>query len=303
MSAGALNSGFTYVERVGPGDAGRTLLEHLVRRHTHSDVSTWMARVAAGEVDVDGAAARPDTPLRAGQRVTWRRPPWVEPAVPLEFAVVFEDAHLLAIDKPSGLPSVPAGGFLEHTALHLVRRTHPAAAPLHRLGRGTSGLLLFALSDRARRALAADWRTGRVRKVYRALAQGSPDRDEWSIDAPIGPIEHPRLGHVHARSAAGRPALSHVRVLERRADATLVEVRIETGRPHQIRIHLATSGHPLVGDPLYAAGGGLRKEPALPGAGGYLLHAHQLTFDHPDTRTRLELEARPPARLEPAAKG
>lgn len=299
MSEGALNSGFTYVERIGPGEAGRTLLAHLVARHTHSDAATWAARVAAGEVDVDGSAASPDTLLRAGQRVTWRRPPWVEPAVPLHFGVVFEDAHLLAIDKPSGLPSVPAGGFLEHTALHLVRRTHSAAAPLHRLGRGTSGLLLFALSDRARRALAADWREGRVSKVYRALVQGSPTRGEWSIDAAIGPIEHPRLGHVHARSDAGRPALSHVRVLERRIDAALVAVHIETGRPHQIRIHLAASGHPLVGDPLYAAGGGLREEPALPGAGGYLLHAHRLTFDHPETGARLELEARLPERLMP----
>lgn len=217
--------------------------------------------------------------------------------MPTAFGVVFEDADLFAIDKPPGLPSVPAGGYLEHTALHLVRRRHPHAVPLHRLGRGTSGLLLFALSDSARRALAADWREGRVGKWYRALVTGDPVHEAWTIDVPIGPVAHPRLGHVHAASGTGRPSVSHVRVLERRAGQALVEVRIETGRPHQIRIHLAHAGHPLVGDPLYAAGGGLLADPALPGAGGYLLHAHRLAFVHPASAAPLQLEAPPPARL------
>lgn len=273
------------------------MLDHLAARHRHSDAAAWAARLAAGEVEVDGRAARGDETLCASQRVAWHRPPWVEPEVPTAFGVVFEDADLFAIDKPPGLPSVPAGGYLEHTALHLVRRRHPHAVPLHRLGRGTSGLLLFALSDSARRALAADWREGRVGKWYRALVTGDPVHEAWTIDVPIGPVAHPRLGHVHAASGTGRPSVSHVRVLERRAGQALVEVRIESGRPHQIRIHLAHAGHPLVGDPLYAAGGGLLADPALPGAGGYLLHAHRLAFVHPASAAPLQLEAPPPARL------
>jgi 23S rRNA pseudouridine1911/1915/1917 synthase len=273
------------------------VLAHLVDRHRHSDAATWATRLAAGQVEVDGRVARAGETLRGGQRLAWHRPPWVEPDVPTSFGVVFEDADLFAIDKPAGLPSVPAGGYLEHTALHLVRGRHPRAVPLHRLGRGTSGLLLFALGDSARRALSAAWREGRVNKWYRALVTGEPVLEAWTIDAPIGPVAHPRLGQVHAARDGGRPSVSHVRVLERRAGQALVEVRIETGRPHQIRIHLAHAGHPLVGEALYAAGGGLREDPALPGAGGYLLHAHRLAFVHPASRTPLQLEAPLPARL------
>jgi len=102
------------------------------------------------------------------------------------------------------------------------------------------------------------------------------------------------LGQVHAASPRGKPALSHVRVLGRHEDQSVVEVRIPIGRPHQIRIHLAVAGHPLVGDPLYGCGGNLVPEPGLPGDGGYRLHAHRLVLDHPVTGRRLELECSPP---------
>jgi 23S rRNA pseudouridine1911/1915/1917 synthase len=109
---------------------------------------------------------------------------------------------------------------------------------------------------------------------------------------------------VHAASLDGRPAQSTVRVVERRADATLVDVDIRTGRPHQVRIHLAWTGHPLVGDPLYVAGGLPRAvHPALPGEGGYLLHAARLAFDHPLTEARLVIECPPPEPLRLASGG
>jgi 23S rRNA pseudouridine1911/1915/1917 synthase len=238
--------------------------------------------------------------LRAGARLVWQRPPWIEPDVPLAFAVLHEDADLLVVAKPGGLPTVPAGGFLEHTLLALVRRRWPRAVPVHRLGRGTSGLVAFALTDPARARLAASWRDGTVVKSYRALVEGEVTRDAFTVDAAIGPLPHARLGTVHAASADGRSAVSHVSVVERRHDTTLVDVRIETGRPHQIRIHLAWAGHPLAGDPLYGPGG-VPRAAALPGDGGYRLHAHRLDLPHPATARRLQIWCSPPPPLRSAS--
>lgn len=292
-----MNDGFVYRESIGADAAGRTVLEHLALRYRHSSEPTWRGRIAAGEVELDGRAAAPQDRLRAGQSLTWRRPPWEEPPVPLAFAVLHRDEHLLAVAKPRGLPTVPNGGFLTHTLLHIVRGLSPTATPLHRLGRGTSGLVLFAQTAEARRALSAAWREGRVEKEYRALIAGIPSADTFSIDVPIGRVAHPRLGEVHAACAQGKAALTHVRWRAASGVNTIVDVTIPTGRPHQIRIHLAAAGHPLVGDPLYVAGGVPGDDPALPGDGGYRLHAHRLAFDHPATGRRVQLECAPPAEL------
>ena len=292
-----MNGGFEYREEVGEEAAGRTVLAWLARRYRHSGEAVWRERIAGGEVRVDGETALAMDVLRPGQALVWRRPPWEEPAVPLAFAILHRDDHLLAVAKPRGLPSVPNGGFLEHTLLSRVRRLFPEAVPMHRLGRGTSGLVVFARTGGARRAVAAEWRAGRVEKEYRALVSGRPTLEAFTIDTPIGLVPHPRLGEVHAASPAGKAAVSHVRVLASRGRETLVAVTIPTGRPHQIRIHLAAAGHPLVGDPLYVEGGVPGPDPGLPGEGGYRLHAHRLAFTHPATGQRLELECLPPPDL------
>ncbi len=290
-----LNHGYAYTSHIQRGGVG--VLEYLCAEFRHSGREVWAARLAAGEIELDGQTLWADQPLRAGQTLIWHRPPWTEEAVPLDFETVYEDADLLAVAKPSGLPTMPGGGFLEHTLLTLVRREWPTASPLHRLGRGTSGLVLFALNLVTASALLRDWREHRIQKSYRALAAGVAGQDTYDIRTPIGPVTHSKLGQISAASPSGKPAHSQAEVLERRAASTLFGVQIMTGRPHQIRIHLASVGLPLLGDPLYIAGGHACPD-GLPGDLGYLLHAHRLELVHPATGQRLEVQATPPALLE-----
>ncbi len=293
-----MNRGFDYEERIDPHGEGRTLLEYLVSRYRHSGEREWAERILARRVLVDGVAASPDSVLRRGQVVVWRRPGWEEPEAPAAFEVLLDDPDILAVAKPAGLPTLPGGGFLEHTLLAKVRALDPAAAPLHRLGRWTSGVVLFARNPETAAALARQFADRTIEKRYRALASGLPDRDAFPIEVPIGTVPHARLGTVHAASPSGRPARTRVAVVERRADTFLCDVRIETGRPHQIRIHLAAAGHPLVGDPLYPPGGVPPPDTrAVPGDPGYFLHAAEITFRHPRSDRSVVVTCDPPPRL------
>jgi 23S rRNA pseudouridine1911/1915/1917 synthase len=293
-----LNEGFTYTEIIDQHGQGRSLASYLAGRYTHTSEEAWRERIREGRVLVEGCPGGVEVILKRGQSVTWMRPPWEEPPVPMGYAVLFEDEDLVAVAKPSGLPTMPGGGFLEHCLLSLVRRRYPEVSPAHRLGRGTSGVVLFARTSLAMRNISAAWREHQAEKIYRALVTGQPVQDFFTVTEPIGPVPHPLLGTVHAASAQGKPSTSHVRVLERRDDASVVEVRIETGRPHQIRIHLATCGHPLVGDPLYVVGGSpLENGTALPGDKGYLLHALRLSLSHPRSGEVFRVECAPPPAL------
>jgi len=296
-----LNRGHEYCEQLGPRARGLALADYLSRRYPHTLDGEWRRRIDAGLVLLDGARAGAHELLRTGQVLTWRRPAWDEPSVPDDpgLVILHEDVDLVAADKPAGLPTLPGAGFLEQTLLARVRRRYPEASPVHRLGRWTSGIVLFARTRAAAAALATQLREGEVKKRYRALAVGAPARAAFTIGVPIGPVPHARLGTVHAATSGGRQAKTHVEVLERRDGAFLADVRIETGRPHQIRIHLAAAGHPLVGDPLYAAGGlPIPGSTAVPGDPGYHLHAAEVVFSHPGNGRTVTVLSTPPAILD-----
>ena len=259
-----------------------------------------------GEIEHNGLRTRDDLLLTAGDELVWHRPPWQEPEVPLQFDIIHDDGDLLIIDKPSGLPVMPAGGFLEHTLLHLLERRWPADTPrpVHRLGRGTSGLLICARRGPSRAWLSAALRdhgqtatsTVSIEKIYRCRTVETELEAEGRIETPIGTIEHPRLGRLWCADPQGLPSRSDYRLLRREADGNLLEVTISTGRPHQIRIHLAAIGAPLLGDPLYIAGGRIGNFDALPSDLGYDLHAHQLRLRDPQGQL-LKFEAPLPANL------
>ncbi len=176
-----------------------------------------------------------------GDALLYHRLPWDEPDAPREFVTLYEDDDVLVLAKPSGLPVLPGGFFLENTLLHLVRERYGAVcSPLHRLGRGTSGAILFTRNRPAARFLATAMFERRILKVYLALASGTGMPDAFTVDAPIGPVPHSLPATVNAYRPDGRPSISHVRVIRRFSDRSesLLEVTIPTGRPHQIRIHL-----------------------------------------------------------------
>tara|TARA_Y100001960_G_scaffold9467_1_gene9044 strand:- start:834 stop:1814 length:981 start_codon:yes stop_codon:yes gene_type:complete len=309
-----LNGGWIYHDRIAGDSAGSSLLDYYTGRYTHSSQEQWRQRIVSGQVQMDAEVVTdPDRVLAAGQILAYHRPPWRESDVPTDIGIVFEDEHLLVVDKPAGLPVLPGGNFLEHTLLWMLRARHSQTlAPLHRLGRGTSGLIAFGKSDAARSGLSADFARGHVEKTYRALVSGQVHADEFTVTNPIGRVDYPPLGSVFAvadaSTGAGKDSRSEVRVLERAEDESLVEVRIPTGRPHQIRIHLAAAGHPLVGERLYAAGGLPRPlarsgPPPLPGDGGFHLHSTRLSLRHPaDPAAVVSLWSLPPERLRTRAE-
>ncbi len=314
----AFNHGWIYRDRVASSEHGLRASAFYAARHRHSLPSVWRQRLAAGEIERNGRPLTDEEPLATGDRLAWHRPPWLEEAVPASWHVLHDDGDLLVLDKPAGLPVLPAGGFLEHTLLRLLEHRHAddptgVPRPVHRLGRFTSGLLVCArrpasrawLSARLRQSTAAGGAAESTdcRKIYRALlppgrlalAPGASLR----FEGPIGRRPHPRLGRIWSAGVAGQsgdlPACSTLTLLECHPAADLVAVAIASGRPHQIRIHCAALGAPLLGDPLYLPGGGARPE-ALPGEGGYRLQAWRLELRRPEGG-RLALEAPQPLGL------
>jgi 23S rRNA pseudouridine1911/1915/1917 synthase len=258
-------------------------------------------RVAHAGAHADEAgAAKPAQRLRVGDRVLGELPPpepdaLVAEAIPLD--VVFEDGALLVVNKPAGMVVHPSAGHrqgtLVHALLHHVGDLSGIGGVLrpgivHRLDKGTSGLLVCAKNDAAHQGLAAQFKAHTIDREYQALVRGAPRAERGSIDAPIGRhrSDHSRFTVREPRTP--RHAVTHWRVERRLGALTLLRVTLETGRTHQIRVHLASVGLPIAGDPVY---GGGRAAARAQGLERQALHAARLGFDHPRRGERVRFEA------------
>jgi len=284
---------------VPPECAGLRLdqaLARLLPSHSRSRLKGW---IESGRVAVDGAAAAPRRKLSGGERIE------VAPGetgdaiadVPqaIELPVVHEDDAVIVIDKPAGLVVHPGAGNRDGTLLNALLHRHPGLATVpragivHRLDKDTSGLMVVARTAEAQTDLVRQLAARTVRREYLALVRGDVAKAA-TVDAPIG--RHP----VHRTSMAvverGKAARTHVAPVERYGAATLVRCTLDTGRTHQIRVHLAAIGHPLVGDPVY---GTRRASPGIPPFARQALHAERLGFVHPLTRRPMSFAAPLPA--------
>jgi len=293
-----------------PGDmAGLRLdvaLARLFPAYSRSTLKRWLQ---AGSVRIDQRPGRPSERVSGGEHLELEA---AEPAgerwraQPGPIAIVHEDRQLVVVDKPAGLVTHPGAGNREGTLVNLLLHRYPELAALpragivHRLDKDTSGLLVCARVPAAHASLVAQLGRREVSRQYLALVKGRMLAG-GRIEAPIG--RDPRQRTRMAVRSGGRPAATRYRVAERFAALTLLEVELETGRTHQIRVHCAHIGHPLVGDPLYAArqrfaaGVGAAARAALAAFERQALHARRLAFTHPLSGERSSFEAPLPADL------
>ena len=277
-------------------------LAQLLPQHSRSRLKAW---IEAGRVTVAGAPAAPSQKVSTGERIAVapladpRAVAFVAQALPL--AIVYEDETLLVVDKPAGMVVHPGNGNWDGTLANALLHHVPALAGVaragivHRLDKDTTGLLVVAKTETAQTDLVRQLQARSVRREYLALAAGDIARN-GTVDAPIG--RHPVKRTSMAVHPAGRHAVTHYEVRERFGDCTLIVCRLETGRTHQIRVHLASIGHPLIGDPSYG------RRPAAPaarsGAAGVsglvafprqALHAWRLGLIHPATHKAVSWES------------
>ena len=306
--------------QVVEGDsAGARLDQWLAGRLPELSRMRVKALIAGGRTRVDGRAVKAAHRVQAGERVEVTIPPpprdGIAPeAVPLH--VVFEDADVLVVDKPAGMVTHPGAGRIDGTLAAAALAHTPDMAGVgsprrpgivHRLDKGTSGLIVLAKTQAAYDGLTAQLSRRTVSRRYLALAQGALRRAEGTVDAPIGRDPRSRVRMAIVPEGRGKRAVTHYRVLERfgsgASAVTLVECRLETGRTHQIRVHLASLGHPLLGDETYR---GRRAAPAgdpvlaelVEGLGGVALHAAGLAFTHPVTGASMSFASPSPDRID-----
>ncbi|MFW6088947.1 MAG: RluA family pseudouridine synthase [Gemmatimonadota bacterium] len=290
-------------------------LDALVAERTRLSRSRVAALIASGEVTVNGGPAQKSYRPRAGDeiRVEIPPPPPIELAAQhLPIDVVYEDEHLVVVDKPHGMVVHPAPGHPDGTVVNALLGRYGDLSPIglprrpgvvHRLDRDTSGLMIVARREEAHQALSAALARREVGRGYLAAVWGRFEPERATIDRPMA--RHPGDRRRMAVVEGGRRAVTHVRWLERWPAADLLAIRLETGRTHQIRVHLADSGHPVVGDPVYGSG----RERGMSGAGGQwaarfarrvgrlFLHAARLSFVHPVTGDELTFTSELPEPL------
>ena len=267
---------------------------------------TFAAEVAeAGGVVMDGAELGKSDRLQAGRwlEVSWRarEEPTIVPVVVDDLGIVYDDDEIVVVDKPTGVAAHPSVGWDGPTVLGALagagfRIATTGAAErqgvVHRLDVGTSGLMVVAKTERAYTVLKRAFKEREVEKIYHAVVQGHPDPLAGTIDAPIG--RHPTHSWKFAVTPSGKDSVTHYETLEAFRGAALLEIRLETGRTHQIRVHMAAHRHPCVGDPLY---GGDPILAARLGLTRQWLHARELSFDHPATGDRVTFSSPYPADL------
>lgn len=290
-------------ERIPEHLAGRRLDQTAAEMFPEFSRERLKGWIQQGELTLDGQKARPKDKVVGGERLALdtrleEEVRWEPQAIPL--SIVFEDDDVMVIDKPAGLVVHPAAGNPDGTLLNALLYHHaplaaiPRAGIVHRLDKDTTGLMMVAKTLTAQTALVAQLQARTVSREYDAIVVGAMTAG-GKVDAPIG--RHPKDRQRQAVTASGKPAVTHYRVNERFRAHTHVRCRLETGRTHQIRVHLAHVRYPLVGDPVY---GGRLKMPA--GAGESLktllrefprqaLHAHKLRFEHPVSGAPVECKA------------
>jgi 23S rRNA pseudouridine1911/1915/1917 synthase len=286
---------------VESASAGARLDRWLSDRLATLSRARLQSLIRRGLVHVDGAVLKAAHRLRGGERVEIEVPPLTEEELvpePVTLSVLHEDEHVLVVDKPAGMVVHPGAGRARAILSH-APTTAGVGGPrrpgiVHRLDKDTSGLLVVAKTPQAYDALVAQLAARTVTRRYQAVVHGRVRATEGLIDAPIGRHPRDRVKMAVRPAGRGKRAVTRYRVLERFPHFTLLEVRLETGRTHQIRVHLASIGHPIVGDQVY---GKPRLRPPI-GLDGYALHAVALAFVHPAFRTTIECTAPVPARIE-----
>jgi 23S rRNA pseudouridine1911/1915/1917 synthase len=289
--------------RPRPSEVGERLDVVVARRASITRTLAQRA-IRTGAIAVDGTEVKPSYRLEGEEVVAGEIP---APAVPrpgaedIPVSIRYSDDRVLAVSKPAGLVTHPAAGHPSGTLVNallalgepLADRNSIRPGIVHRLDRDTSGLLLIAKDDAARDYLVDAIRSRRVQRTYLALVLGRPPSETGTIEAPVE--RHPANRRLMAVVDSGRPAVTHYRTLDPSASASLLEVSLETGRTHQIRVHLAHLGHPVVGDRVYGGGGGTA---AGLGLARPFLHARRLVFPHPDDDRMVTVDDPLPPDLE-----
>jgi 23S rRNA pseudouridine1911/1915/1917 synthase len=287
--------------------AGQRLDRWLAAQVPGLSRARLQALIADGHVRVEGHARKPSHRLVAGARIDVDIPPPPPEALEPEavaLTVVHEDEHVLVLDKPAGVVVHPGAGHARGTLAAAVLAHAPGTAGVggprrpgvvHRLDKDTSGLLVIAKTPLAYESLTTQLAARTVRRVYLAVAHGRVTMPSTVIDRPIGRDPRDRKRMAVRPLGQGRRAITELRVLERFREFTYLEARLQTGRTHQIRVHLAALGHPVAGDEVY---GGRRRRPLPVTLEGLALHATALAFVHPLTRAPMEFGSSLPPRIE-----